>query len=67
MPQTAPESKQNAAKSYGAEVILTETDLLKTCVEIQRARDLTMVHPFDDPYIVAYYGLIAEAYGSFDI
>lgn len=58
MPHTAPNNKVKAAKGYGAEVVLTEGDLLTTCLEIQKKRNLTMVHPFDDPYIVAGQGTI---------
>jgi len=58
MPHTTPTNKVNAAKGYGAEVVFTEGDLLTTCLEIQKKRNLTMVHPFDDPYIVAGQGTI---------
>ncbi|MDH5695857.1 MAG: pyridoxal-phosphate dependent enzyme [Dehalococcoidia bacterium] len=58
MSHTAPANKVNATKGYGAEVILTEADLATTCLEIQKERNLTMVHPFDDPYIVAGQGTV---------
>jgi threonine dehydratase len=58
MPHTTPANKVDATRGYGAEVLLTEDDLLKTCLEIERERNLTMVHPFDDPHIVAGQGTI---------
>jgi threonine dehydratase len=58
MPRTTPPNKVNAAKGYGAEVVVTGGDLLTACLEIQKKRHLTMVHPFDDPYIVAGQGTI---------
>lgn len=58
MPHTTPANKVNATKGYGAEVVLTEEALLPTCLEIQKKRNLTMVHPFDDPHVVAGQGTI---------
>jgi len=58
MPDTAPANKVEATKGYGAEVVLTEDDIFAACQEIQEERNLTMVHPFDDPYIVAGQGTI---------
>jgi threonine dehydratase len=58
MPHTTPANKVNATKGYGAEVVLTEGALLTTCLEIQKERNLTLVHPFDDPYVVAGHGTI---------
>jgi len=58
MPYTTPVNKVSATKGYGAEVVLTEGALLPTCLEIQEERNLTLVHPFDDPYVVAGQGTI---------
>jgi len=58
MPHTTPANKVSATRGYGAEVVLTEGDLLTTCLEIQKERNLTMVHPFDDPHVVAGHGTI---------
>jgi threonine dehydratase len=58
MPGYSFASKINAAKGFGAEVIITEDDLLGSCLKIQKERNLVMVHPFDDPYIVAGQGTI---------
>jgi threonine dehydratase len=58
MPQTTPINKVNATRSYGAEIVLTKEDLFESCLQIQRQRNLVLVHPFDDPYIVAGQGTI---------
>lgn len=58
MPATAVRSKVEATQSYSGEVILTEGDLLETCLAIQKERDLTLVHPFDDPLIIAGQGTV---------
>lgn len=56
MPRTAPSSKIDATKGYGAEVIVTEGDLMSACTEVLKERKLTMIHPFDDPCIIAGQG-----------
>lgn len=56
MPATAVEAKVIATRAYGGEVILTEAGLMDTCLQIQAERDLTLVHPFDDPHIIAGQG-----------
>jgi threonine dehydratase len=53
MPATAQQSKVDATRGYGGEVVLTSGDLLETCLTIQRERDLTLIHPFDDPRVIA--------------
>ena len=58
MPATAVESKVRATQGYGGTVILTEDDLMDTCLTIQKERDLTLVHPFDDPYVIAGQGTV---------
>jgi threonine dehydratase len=58
MPHTTPANKVSATRGYGAEVILTEGDIFTTCLEIQKERNLTLVHPFDDPHVVAGQGTI---------
>ncbi|MBN1222135.1 MAG: pyridoxal-phosphate dependent enzyme [Candidatus Aminicenantes bacterium] len=58
MPSYSFKSKIDAAKGFGAEVIITDDDLLKTCLQIQKERNSVLVHPFDDPYIVAGQGTI---------
>ncbi|MSP11933.1 MAG: pyridoxal-phosphate dependent enzyme [Chloroflexi bacterium] len=58
MPATAVRSKVAATEGYGGEVVLTAGDLLQTCLQIQQERDLTLVHPFDDPMIIAGAGTV---------
>ena len=58
MPHTTPANKVSATRGYGAEVVLTEGDIFTTCLEIQKERNLTLVHPFDDPHVVAGQGTI---------
>jgi threonine dehydratase len=53
MPRTAQQSKVDATRGYGGEVVQTEDDLLETCLTIQRERNLTLIHPFDDPRVIA--------------
>ena len=56
MPSTALASKVAATREYGGEVVQTSGDLLATAQELQRARNLTMVHPFDDARMIAGHG-----------
>ncbi|HLB35141.1 MAG TPA: threonine/serine dehydratase [Gemmatimonadales bacterium] len=56
MPATAVQSKIDATRAYGGEVVLTEGNLLDACLSLQRERGLTLVHPFDDPAVIAGQG-----------
>jgi threonine dehydratase len=58
MPQTAQQSKVDATRAYGGDVLLTADDLLATCQTIQRERNLTLIHPFDDPHVIAGQGTL---------
>ena len=58
MPARAPASKVEATRNYGGEVVLTEGDLLGDCLALQSARDLVLVHPFDDPHVIAGQGTV---------
>jgi threonine dehydratase len=58
MPATAMQSKVEATRRYGGEVVQTEGSLLDACLELQRERDLTLVHPFDDLAIMAGQGTV---------
>ncbi len=58
MPASASPSKIEATRGYGGEVVLTEGSLLDVTLELQRDRDLTLVHPFDDPMIIAGQGTV---------
>jgi threonine dehydratase len=62
MPVTTPFVKVAATKSHGAEVVLhgeTISESQSRCEEIQSARVLTLVHPYDDARIIAGQGTIA--------
>ncbi len=58
MPATATQSKVEATRRYGGEVLQTQGDLLETCLALQRERDLTLVHPFDDLDTMAGQGTV---------
>jgi threonine dehydratase len=60
MPQNAVKSKVEATRGYGAEVIFcaTNKDFMPKCQEVQKERDLVLIHPFDDPFIIAGQGTI---------
>src|SRR5206468_12926289 len=62
MPVTTPFVKVAATKSHGAEVVLHGESISEAqarCEEIQSERGLTLVHPYDDPQIMAGQGTIA--------
>jgi threonine dehydratase len=59
MPETAPRVKVDGVRTYGAEVIFAGTTLLDRQARAESeavARGLTMVPPFDHPWIVAGAG-----------
>ena len=58
MPATAVNAKVEATRGFGGEVIQTENDLLATMQQIQKERNLTFVHPFDDPVVIAGAGTL---------
>ncbi len=58
MPRNAVPVKIKATEAYMGDVILTDGDLMEVCTEIQEKRNLAMVHPFDDPEIIAGHGTI---------
>ena len=58
MPAGAVKAKIEATRGYGGEVVLTDGDLLETALEIQRERELTLVHPFDDLNTIAGTGTL---------
>jgi threonine dehydratase len=62
MPANASPAKIAAIKNYGANIILHGTlydqAWLKT-LEIAKERDLTIIHAFDDPYVIRGQGTIA--------
>jgi threonine dehydratase len=58
MPARALQSKIDATRAYGGEIELTERDLMEVTRELETARGLTLVHPFDDLRIMAGHGTI---------
>ena len=58
MPTRATQAKVDATRGYGGNVILTDADLLATALELQQSRGLTLVHPFDDPFVIAGQGTL---------
>jgi len=62
MPVTTPEMKVQAVAARGAEVVLHGDTYDDACAEAKRLeldRDLTFIHPFDDPDVIAGQGTIA--------
>jgi len=62
MPETTPFVKVAATRSYGAEVVLhgeTIAEAQTRCEGLLAERKLILVHPFDDPAIIAGQGTIA--------
>jgi threonine dehydratase len=62
MPVTTPQVKVDAVRSRGAEVVLhgdSYSDAYAHALELQRKHDMTFVHPFDDPDVIAGQGTIA--------
>src|ERR1700726_3359569 len=52
-------TKLEAIRHYGAEIVLTPLALWQERLEAeQRARDLHLVHPFDDPAVAAGQGTV---------
>jgi threonine dehydratase len=61
MPEGASRAKAAAAAGYGAEVVLHGTHVGDTWLrvhELQAERGLALVHPFDDPAIIAGQGTV---------
>ena len=62
MPETTPYVKVAATKAYGAEVVLDGEGMSEAHARaeaIARERNLTWVHPYDDPFVIAGQGTIA--------
>jgi threonine dehydratase len=53
-------SKVEATKAYGGDVIQSDRDLLEVAHEIMEERGLVMVHPFDDPAVIAGAGTTGD-------
>lgn len=62
LPDSAPISKVEATKGFGAEVCLVEgcyDDAYQKALELKESEGYTFVHPFDDEYVIAGQGTIA--------
>ena len=62
LPDTAPISKVEATKGFGADVCLVEgcyDDAYKKALELKECEGYTFVHPFDDENVIAGQGTIA--------
>jgi|TARA_B100000902_G_C27291915_1_gene907659 threonine dehydratase len=59
MPHTASQSKIDATKSYGGEVILTKEKMMDACQELIDKENLSFVHPFDDLDILMGQGTVS--------
>ncbi len=63
MPETTPRIKVDAVAKMGAEVILTGDTYPEAnarCDELVDERGLTLIHPFDDPLVIAGQGTVAD-------
>lgn len=61
LPAGAPISKVEATKALGAEVCLVPgvyDDAYRKAIELQKEHGYTLVHPFDDPLVIAGQGTI---------
>ena len=60
MPTDAPRSKLDAVRGYGAEVVLHDdrATLFDRLREVERARGLVFIHPFDDADVLAGAGTV---------
>lgn len=58
MPATAVPAKVAATRAYGADVVLTDGDLLESYLRTQEQTGRVPVHPFDDPAVVAGQGTV---------
>ena len=62
MPTTTPQIKINAVKARGAQVVLfgdSYSDAYVHALVLEKSENLTFVHPYDDPDVIAGQGTIA--------
>jgi threonine dehydratase len=62
MPRSTPNAKVEQTRTHGAEVILRGNQFDETrafTLELARQRGLTLVHPYDDPAVIAGQGTVA--------
>jgi len=63
MPQTTPQIKVDAVREMGAEVVLagdTYAEAKARCDELVATSGLALIHPFDDPLVIAGQGTIGD-------
>lgn len=63
MPRTTPAIKVEAVRGYGAEVVLSGdnySEAYEACEKLRRTSGRTLVHPFDDPLVIAGQGTIGR-------
>ncbi len=61
MPETTPDNKVERTRAFGAEIILYGADFQAARAHmesIKQERDLTLIHPFDDPRVIAGQGTL---------
>ncbi len=61
IPDTVPDNKRKAIRQLGAELVIagaTYDEASDKAVRLQEERGLTMIHPFDDPFVIAGQGTI---------
>ena len=60
MPESASPTKVAATRGYGAEVVLhgTTQQALDKMHDLRESRGLTLVHPYDDPLVIAGQGTV---------
>ena len=60
MPETAPWSKVEASRRYGAEVILEHSfaEAFRKADELRAERGYTFIHPYDDEHVIAGQGTV---------
>jgi threonine dehydratase len=62
MPRTTPEIKVDAVRAFGADVILVGdhyAEAQRHCEKLAAETGLALVHPFDDPLVIAGQGTVA--------
>lgn len=63
MPKTTPGIKVDAVRGFGAEVVLAGdnySEAYDECVRIMEKSGQTLVHPFDDPQVIAGQGTVGQ-------
>ena len=60
MPASAPANKLEATRGYGATVILHDemSTIFERTEEVRREKDAILLHPFNDPYVIAGQGTV---------